>query len=412
MEARTLGLRLRAARRARGLRQEDAAKALGLPRTAVTQIESGNRSVSTLELTRLSKLYFRPISDLLREAPSDESDDVLTALNRAAPELKDDQDLQERVADCLLLCSYGTEFAQLLEILPRPRPTCYAMPEPRSPRESMIQGEEVAKQERRRLGIGNAQIADVAGLIASQGVWTTGIRFPDHISSLLVRHATIGSAILVNATLPTEDRRLAHAHAYAHLLHKRDCSVTVSLAKDLSETSEDQASAFAMAFLMPEEGIRNFLQSTGKSARGRRRQFAKDGASRSPAKAVRSAPRNSQAINCRDTALLAKHFGVGYRAAAMRLRNLGHINARDCVKLNGQHALGQQYLRVLGIDAAIDRQDSIQASNRDLRNEVTHLAFEAYCKEEISRGRLLELSAVLRIPGETLLGLAETLNLS
>ena len=299
MEARTLGLRLRAARRARGLRQEDAAKALGLPRTAVTQIESGNRSVSTLELTRLSKLYFRPISDLLREAPSDESDDVLTALNRAAPELKDDQDLQERVADCLLLCSYGTEFAQLLEILPRPRPTCYAMPEPRSPRESMIQGEEVAKQERRRLGIGNAQIADVAGLIASQGVWTTGIRFPDHISSLLVRHATIGSAILVNATLPTEDRRLAHAHAYAHLLHKRDCSVTVSLAKDLSETSEDQASAFAMAFLMPEEGIRNFLQSTGKSARGRRRQFAKDGASRSPAKAGRSAPRNSQAINCR-----------------------------------------------------------------------------------------------------------------
>ena len=50
MEAEELGRRLRVAREARGLSQQAVADALGLARTAVTQMEAGNRSVSTLEL--------------------------------------------------------------------------------------------------------------------------------------------------------------------------------------------------------------------------------------------------------------------------------------------------------------------------------------------------------------------------
>jgi len=50
----TLARRLRKAREDRGLTQQDAADALGISRTAVTQIEGGSRSVSTLELTRFA----------------------------------------------------------------------------------------------------------------------------------------------------------------------------------------------------------------------------------------------------------------------------------------------------------------------------------------------------------------------
>jgi len=66
--------RLRKARDSRGISQQSAAKFVGLPRTAITQIEGGNRSVSTLELTKLAKLYRYPIFLFSDETPSDEED--------------------------------------------------------------------------------------------------------------------------------------------------------------------------------------------------------------------------------------------------------------------------------------------------------------------------------------------------
>jgi len=57
LDAVQLGNNLRAARERRGLSQVQVAEVLNLPRTAVTNIESGNREVSTLELTRLADLY-------------------------------------------------------------------------------------------------------------------------------------------------------------------------------------------------------------------------------------------------------------------------------------------------------------------------------------------------------------------
>ena len=60
MDAEELGRRLRVAREARGLSQQAVADAFGLPRTAITQMEAGNRSVSTLELIKLAELYLRP----------------------------------------------------------------------------------------------------------------------------------------------------------------------------------------------------------------------------------------------------------------------------------------------------------------------------------------------------------------
>jgi transcriptional regulator with XRE-family HTH domain len=50
LDAAQLGANLRAARDRRGLSQEDVARALGIPRIAVTNIESGSRSVSTLDI--------------------------------------------------------------------------------------------------------------------------------------------------------------------------------------------------------------------------------------------------------------------------------------------------------------------------------------------------------------------------
>lgn len=60
-ERQQLGERLREARKYVGLKQEDAAAYLKIPRTALGDIESGQRRVEAIELTRLAKLYKQPV---------------------------------------------------------------------------------------------------------------------------------------------------------------------------------------------------------------------------------------------------------------------------------------------------------------------------------------------------------------
>lgn len=58
----TLGERLRKAREYVGLKQEDVARHLNIPRTALSHIEAGQRKVDALELSRMAKLYQRPLN--------------------------------------------------------------------------------------------------------------------------------------------------------------------------------------------------------------------------------------------------------------------------------------------------------------------------------------------------------------
>ena len=58
----SLGERLREARRYLGLTQDEVATTVGMPRTALTDVEAGRRKVDALELSQLSRLYKQPVS--------------------------------------------------------------------------------------------------------------------------------------------------------------------------------------------------------------------------------------------------------------------------------------------------------------------------------------------------------------
>lgn len=62
VERRRLGDRLKEARKYLGLRQEEVATYLKIPRTALTDIESGQRRVEAIELSRLARLYRQPVA--------------------------------------------------------------------------------------------------------------------------------------------------------------------------------------------------------------------------------------------------------------------------------------------------------------------------------------------------------------
>lgn len=103
VERRELGDRLRRAREYLGLSQDEVARHLKVPRTALTNIESGQRRVDALELRRLATLYRQPVNhftgsdDDMAEMPAD-----VAHLARAAAELSvRDREELGRFADYL-----------------------------------------------------------------------------------------------------------------------------------------------------------------------------------------------------------------------------------------------------------------------------------------------------------------------
>jgi transcriptional regulator with XRE-family HTH domain len=99
-----LGERLKEAREYVGLKQDDVAKKLGIPRSALSNIEAGIRKVDAIELAQLAKLYQRPVAWFTGEDPSTatEMPAEVAHVARAAATLSQ-QDRQElaRFADFL-----------------------------------------------------------------------------------------------------------------------------------------------------------------------------------------------------------------------------------------------------------------------------------------------------------------------
>jgi transcriptional regulator with XRE-family HTH domain len=102
-ERRLLGDRLRDARKYVGLSQEEAAAILKLPRTAITDIESGQRKVDALELKRLAELYRQPISHFTGEdaTATPLTADVAHLARQAASLSRKDREELGRFADFL-----------------------------------------------------------------------------------------------------------------------------------------------------------------------------------------------------------------------------------------------------------------------------------------------------------------------
>lgn len=82
-----LGTRLREAREYRGFSQDDVARHLGVPRSAISLIESGARRVEALELSKLAKLFGCTMEELTGQAAAPGESASIQMLARAASAL-------------------------------------------------------------------------------------------------------------------------------------------------------------------------------------------------------------------------------------------------------------------------------------------------------------------------------------
>ena len=102
-DRKTLGERLREAREYLGFSQDQVATFLGVSRSALSNIETGQRKVEALELKKLAGLYKRTVSHFTGEEIEDATFEVDVAhLPRKASELSaDDRAELGRFADFL-----------------------------------------------------------------------------------------------------------------------------------------------------------------------------------------------------------------------------------------------------------------------------------------------------------------------
>ncbi|MEW6238152.1 MAG: XRE family transcriptional regulator [Candidatus Omnitrophota bacterium] len=392
-----IGKRLRLARENARITQENAAERIGVPRTAIVQIEAGNRSTSTLELSELANLYDRPITDFLAEDnPIGAEDDILVALYRMAPGVEADERMKNQVTRCIHICREGTDLEILLNRQARTGPPAYKELAPRNVGEAIEQGNRIAEQERKRLDLGYSPIPDMAGLICSQGIWASGTSLPNGVSGLFLNHPSLGMSILVNIDEPRNRKRFSYAHEYAHALLDRSESIKVTKTDNRNELAEVRANAFAAAFLLPENGVTAFIASVGKGNPTRDMVPVYDLAlekSNAPLIQVpRRAPSGSQIITCQDAAEVANHFGVSYQAATYRLKSLRFINQAECKDLLEQENIGKLYL------GAWKKESEDNTCDRCLDQEIAYLALEALRLGEISQGRFNDIVDLLDIP--------------
>lgn len=392
-----LGRRLKEAREACGLTQEDVGKKFDLSRSTIAQMELGNREVTSLELDRLAFLYGKDIRYFLSEEVLE--GDVMTVLFRAHPELRRDEPMMDALRWTLAM---GRELSNLEELLGVERevlvPTVYPLKAPKTRWEAIQQGTAVAAEERRRLDLGDDPIQDIAEVLENGGVRTGEVPLLEDISGLTVDGPDIGILVVVNKGHPRIRQRFSFAHEYAHVLLDRN-RPTVSRASERDELREVRANAFAAAFLMPEEGVRRYVGGLGKGQQSRATADVYD--EEDVIRVQRRSIPGTQALQIYDLVQLAHQFGVSEIAALYRLRNMKPPLVTETeferLKLVVEAQRSKEIRAGLGLP-----EPEAHWRRREFRHRFLALGLEAYRRDRISRSKLIEIARLVDTPPDAM----------
>ncbi|MCL5997146.1 MAG: XRE family transcriptional regulator [Chloroflexi bacterium] len=267
IDARELGKELQAARKSRGMTQEEAARVIDVTRTTVTAIEKGERRVKANELIRLAQAYGRQISDFVRPRPSLE----LMSIRLRGPAWLSEGDQQQLEQSVETLREYARDYLELEQITDTSLTRKYPPEYPTAGNSVQQVAESIAIQERNRLGLGDGPVPMLRDILEQD----VGMRIfylllqPSSVSAVYFYAEPLGACIGVNAQHPEERRRWSLAHDYGHFLVARHKS-RVSFLSVYQRVPEEErlVDAFAMCFLMPTSSVirrvNDIKQATGK----------------------------------------------------------------------------------------------------------------------------------------------------
>lgn len=242
--------------------QDDVGAALGVSRAMVSYWETGSRVPNDRQLAALARLYGVHLADIIQDRELEPAGGDLTSmLLRAEPQAE-----PESARGVNEFFQFLEKFAELARIVDQPIRSLKESPFIHRQRFSTKEdARRKAEEVRGYLGLGSGPIQDVDDVCDMLGIIiyrsSLGPDLSRAPSGAFVNHPDVGFAILVNLDMTPGRRRFTAAHEIAHaLFHSEDTRYVVSRGRNPQETFADE---FAGEFLMPQEGIRRFMEEAG-----------------------------------------------------------------------------------------------------------------------------------------------------
>lgn len=354
-----LGDRLRVARTANGLTQEQVAERIGVARTTLVAIERGDRPPRPEELVALAKLYGVGVHSLLR--PTAVRVDLVGQFRRKRNGVEGKSE-KDGIEALLLLHDLAAAYVELERRLDKVTLMDYP-PERKLGRGRLDQqAEELAAELRSRLGLGLGPISDLVALLELELGLRIFVRpMPSSVAGVYAFHDELGACILTNRLHRRTRQRWTLAHECAHFMTtRREPSVEFSSAG--KHPDDAFADAFASAFLMPSASVRRvFDEYVGHDGR----------------------------FSARHLILGAHRFGVSLEAFARQLERLELLPQGTYDSLRDRGLNEEAVQRVLGSPA--ESEASVPGAR------LLMLAAEAHEQDIFSEGQLADMLVMDRV---------------
>ena len=352
----TVGHALKQARTSIGLTLKQVGKSMSIAMSTISEIESGKRRLSAVELYRFAKLYQHPISFFLEESETSTSFAILLrAANTTSVSKKTIINFHE-------LCRSYRDLRKLVGAPEMPSPSDYST----SRLTTLGHAEELAEAERGSLGLNGQPIKDICDLLEGK----RGIKIfhlpedPEGFSGAFTYDEQLGACFLINSHHPKRRRTFTVAHEYAHCIAHRNqlAHIDACPAFEIRNPRERFANAFAAAFLMPRRSVNEVLGQL-------------------------VFPQKS-ALTAETLIHLAIYFGVSFEAIGWRLVSLRRLSLSRWEDLLSQQVPSSPTARLLGYC----REEEPEEEPPDtVPRQYKYLAYKAYEMKLISFEKLAEL---------------------
>jgi len=380
-QAVAIGGRIRRFRQARGLRQEDLAKELGVSPPTVSKIESGERQIKATEIPTLYHVLGCTVHELFGE-------EELPSVSRGSVHLRgmegisveDERELQQVLDRLGRQTKNLLSLEDFLSVTPMKRfPRSFDPPAGRHEERNVEAGER-AWLLRTQLNLGDDAIPLLEHVLEDRSVIVTRLRLPQAFSGLCVLYGE-RPVIVLNAHEPRHRQSFSLAHELCHAMLDDLSSAIVTRRQDLDawasrrpNRKEHRANLFAGKFLMPFETAKSFA---------RKNAF------------------DLHSPSASDIMRLAYHFGMSGEAVLNTLRNYGSIDTAKQRELEA--SVGPLPQDAIPRPHPLDEWCEETATEIESIPRLVRLAFIAFFDESINESALVELLDIERTRAVALL---------
>lgn len=366
ISAQEIGRRLRLARESAGVRQDEAAKAIGLSRPTLILIEKGSRRIRIEEIQVLANHYGVSTNALLRREA------VHINLIPRFRRLQGGEDKYTQEAVQLLndLVRADVELENILGIKRN-----YVFFEERGINEGDVTelAEQHAQKLRDDLNLGPGPIADIFTLIELDlgiRLYQKRLSSKSKVSGLFAFDESVGACILLNANQRWERRVQSAAHEIGHFIGTRQNPEILEKDEKFRSREERYAHAFGRAFLTPKKSFEESFKRLTEGAKKLTRHHV---------------------------ILLAHQFNISREAAVRRLEELGLAKKGTWNWFVANGGITDAVARSVLGEAVYRRDTAKEDADRPIAQYLVLRAYEAWKRGLMSEGQLTDLLKVSRI---------------